>query len=71
MVYDEMYYSEEWHRGWVRVKNKFGFLDEYGQVVIPIKYDAAEIFNAQGQAFVKLGTRLFYINVNGKEEEEK
>ncbi|MFA6278161.1 MAG: WG repeat-containing protein [Pedobacter sp.] len=71
IIYDEVYYSEEWHRGWVRIKNKFGFLDEYGQVIIPIKYDAAEIFNNQGQAFVKLGDREFYINVSGKEEEEK
>jgi hypothetical protein len=67
LIYDEMgYYDPELKRTRAGIGDKLGFLDEYGDVAIPIKYEYAEIFS-QGKARVMLGGRAFFIDASGKE----
>ncbi len=48
------------------IKEKIGYLDELGNVAIPIQYDYAEIFS-MGKARVRLNGRVFFIDAEGKE----
>ncbi|WP_028297065.1 WG repeat-containing protein [Olivibacter sitiensis] len=45
---------------------KYGFLNKDGTTVIPFQYDEAEMFMAD-KAKVRVGTRSFFIDRNGKE----
>jgi hypothetical protein len=62
-------YEEDVKRTRVGIKDKFGFLDELGNVAIPVQYEYAEIFG-KGKARVMLNGRQFFIDPNGKEVAE-
>lgn len=49
----------------VALNDRWGYLDDSGQLVIPCAYDAAESFR-HGLARVTLGNRLAYINLHGE-----
>ena len=67
LIYDEVgYYDDEVKRLRVGKGDKYGFLDELAQVVIPVQYEYAEIFS-KGKARVMLNGRQFFIDPNGKE----
>lgn len=67
LVYDEVgYYDPEVKRLRVGKGEKYGFLDELAQVVIPVQYEYAEIFD-KGKARVMLNGRQFFIDPDGKE----
>ena len=67
LVYDEVgYYDPEVKRLRVGKGEKYGFLDELAQVVIPFQYEYAEIFD-KGKARVMLNGRQFFIDPDGKE----
>jgi hypothetical protein len=67
LVYDKVgYYDPEVKRIWVRCGDRYGFLDEHAKVVIPLKYEYAEIFS-RGKAKVILDGRTFFIDPDGNE----
>lgn len=71
LEYSELYGAEPpINRGWAKVGNKYGFLNEHGVAVIPLIYDYAEIFDTRGHARVELKGRSFEIDVNGTEIRE-
>ena len=45
----------------VNTNNKYGFIDEIGDVIVPLKYDCAESFSG-GLAAVKLNDKWGMIN---------
>lgn len=49
-----------------RIENKFGFIDEHGKIVIPIKYDYCNDFE-NGISIVKLNEKFGAINEKGEE----
>ena len=49
----------------VRVKDKWGFIDPTGKLVIKPQFDDADQFS-EGLASVRQGTRWFYINLRGQ-----
>lgn len=70
LIYDEVgYYDPQVKRLRVGKGDKYGFLDELAQVVIPIHYEYAEIFD-HGKARVMLNGRAFFIDPDGKEVPE-
>ncbi len=67
LIYDYVgNYDPEIKRIPVVRNNRYGFLDEHAKVVIPLKYEYAEIFN-RGKARVVLDGRSFFINPDGIE----
>jgi hypothetical protein len=70
LIYDEMgYFQPEVRRTRAGIKEKFGYLDELGNVAIPSQYEYAEIFD-KGKARVMLNGRDFFIDPDGKEVPE-
>jgi hypothetical protein len=70
IVYDDVgFYDPEVKRIRVTRNNLHGFLDEHAKVVIPVKYERAQVFN-HGKARVELDGRAFYINPDGIEVPE-
>lgn len=49
----------------VRVSNKWGFINLYGNLVIDPQFDSAGSFS-EGLAFIKKGDKKFYINESGQ-----
>ncbi len=67
LIYDRIgYYDADVKRIWVRKDNRYGFVDEYGKVAIPVEYEYAEVFD-RGKARVRLNGRDFFIDPDGKE----
>jgi len=62
-------YEEDVDRTRVGIHEKYGFLDQLGEVAIPVQYEYAEVF-AKGKARVMLNGRQFFIDPDGKEVEE-
>lgn len=62
-------YQPEVKRTRAEIKEKVGYLDELGNVAIPIQYEYAEIFD-KGKARVMLNGRGFFIDPDGKEVAE-
>lgn len=60
------YLDEPENRTRVGIKGLLGYLDESGNVAIPLQYEYAEGF-AKGKARVRLKGRDFFIDPNGKE----
>lgn len=60
-------YAEPFSSGFAVVKtdNKFGFIDQSGEIAIAAKYDYASGF-PEGLAFVKSGNETMFINKNGE-----
>ncbi len=70
LVYTEItMYQPEVKRSRAVINEKVGFLDELGNVAIPIQYEYAEIFD-KGKARVMLNGRQFFIDPMGKEVAE-
>ncbi|MEO8067840.1 MAG: WG repeat-containing protein [Flavobacteriales bacterium] len=70
LIYDDMlYYDPEENRTRAGIGGKYGYLDAYGQVAIPVQFEYAEIFN-KGKARVALNGRQYFIDHEGKEVEE-
>lgn len=70
LEYDEVgYYDPEIKRIRVGKGDRYGFLDEYAKVVIPVQFEYAEIFH-RGKARVMLNGRTFFIDPNGNEVPE-
>lgn len=53
-------------RTWVAIHDRYGFLDEFANAVIPVVYEDAHMFK-DGKALVMLNGREFYIDPNGNE----
>ncbi len=67
LIYTEItMYQPEVKRSRAVIKEKIGYLDELGNVAIPIQYEYGEIFD-KGKARVILNGREFFIDPNGKE----
>ena len=67
LIFDEVgYYAPEVKRIWVSRNSRYGFLDEHAKVVVPVKYEYAEIFD-RGKAKVVLNGRTLFINPDGME----
>ena len=67
LIYDEVgYYDPEVKRLRVGAGNRYGYLDELAEVVIPVQYEYAEIFDKR-KARVMLNGRQFFIDRDGKE----
>lgn len=49
----------------VRKDSKYGFVNKYNKIVVPIKYDSVKQFTSQ-MARVKVGSLYGYINLSGK-----
>ena len=70
------YFDEEadwkFYEGMLRVEKnkKYGFVNKAKELVIPIKYDAANSFS-EGLALVELRNKRFYIDKTGREFREK
>ncbi len=65
--YEEIgYYDPESKRTIVRGGTKLGYLDEYGQIAVPVQFEYAEVFT-RGKARVLLNGRDIDIDVNGEE----
>lgn len=61
-------YDAETDRFCVKDKDKWGFMDSKGNVVIPCRYDSVEPFDYRwGIALVTTGKRSFYVDCNGVE----
>ncbi|MBL0046249.1 MAG: WG repeat-containing protein [Flavobacteriales bacterium] len=70
LIYTEItMWQPEVKRSRAVIKEKVGFLDELGNVAIPIQYEYAEIFD-KGKARVMLNGRQFFIDPMGKEVAE-
>ncbi len=70
LIYDEVgYYDPEVKRLRVGKGDKYGFLNELAEVVIPVVYEYAEIFD-KGKARVMLNGRQLFIDPDGKEVAE-
>ncbi|MBP6575301.1 MAG: WG repeat-containing protein [Flavobacteriales bacterium] len=70
LIYDDvLYFDPEEDRTRAGIKDKFGYLDAYGNAVIPVQYDYAEIFR-KGKARVAINGRDFFIDRNGNEVPE-
>lgn len=70
LIYDDVgYYDPAVKRIRVSKNERHGFLDEHAKVVIPVKYEDAEIFD-RGKARVVLNGRSFFINPEGVEVPE-
>ena len=70
LIYDYVgNYDPEIQRIPVVRNERHGFLDEHAKVVIPVKYEYAEVFN-RGKARVVLDGRRFFVNPDGKEVPE-
>ncbi len=70
LIYDEVgYYDPEIKRIPVSTNGRHGFLDDHANVVIPVVYDYAEVFD-RGKAQVVRNGRTFYINPDGIEVSE-
>ena len=65
--YDSCYYSWDNEIATVKLNNKWGFIDNKGKKITPIKYDFARSFN-DGHAIVKLNGKWGYVDTNGKEK---
>ena len=64
IIYDELdLYSEGLSAA--KIKEKYGFLDRKGKVVIPFMFDEADGFNALGLALVKKKSKYGLINKKG------
>ncbi len=67
LVYEEVgTYDPQTKRIRVAQKDRYGFLDEYAKVAIPLIYEYAEVFD-HGKARVELRGRDFFIDPNGVE----
>ena len=67
LIYTEIgMWQPEVERSRAVINEKVGFLDELGNVAIPIQYEYAEIFD-KGKARVMLNSRQFFIDPMGKE----
>ncbi|MBK8340209.1 MAG: WG repeat-containing protein [Flavobacteriales bacterium] len=67
LIYTEIgMWQPEVKRSRAVIKEKVGYLDEFGNVAIPIQYAYAEIFD-KGKARVMLNGREFFIDPEGKE----
>jgi hypothetical protein len=53
-------------RAWVRLNRKCGFVDEHGNVVIPLKYDNVGIFR-NGRASIRFGECWGKVDLDGNE----
>lgn len=51
------------------IDGKCGFIDQTGEVVIPLIYDDACYFNKDGKAKVKLNGETFFIDLKGNRVE--
>jgi len=70
LIYGEIVmYQPEVKRCIAGINGKFVFLDENGNVAIPVQYDYASIFS-KGKARVRLNGKDFFIDPNGKEVQE-
>ena len=70
LIYSEVgMYQPEVKRTRVSKGVKLGYLDELGNVAIPLQYEYAEIFD-KGKARVMLDGRQFFIDPRGKEVAE-
>lgn len=70
LIYTEIgMWQPEVKRARAAIKDKLGYLDERGNVAIPIRYGYAEIFD-KGKARVMLNGREFFIDPAGKEVAE-
>ena len=67
LIYDDMlYYDPEENRTRAGINGKYGYLNELGEVAIPVQFEYAEIFD-KGKARVMLNGRQYFIDHNGKE----
>ncbi len=67
LIYDDVgYYDPNVKRIDVSRNERHGFLDEHAQVIIPLIYEYAEVFD-RGKARVVLNGRTFFINPDGIE----
>lgn len=70
LIYTEItMYQPEVKRSRAVIGEKIGYLDELGNVAIPIQYEYGEIFD-KGKARVMLNGRDFFIDPDGKEVSE-
>jgi hypothetical protein len=70
LIYTEItMYQPEVKRSRAVIGEKIGYLDELGNVAIPIQYEYGEIFD-KGKARVILSGRQFFIDPDGKEVAE-
>ena len=67
LIYTEItMYQPEVKRSRAVIKEKIGYIDELGNVAVPIQYEYGEIFD-KGKARVILNGREFFIDPDGKE----
>ena len=70
LIYTEItMYQPEVKRSRAVINDKVGYLDDSGNVAIPIQYEYGEIFD-KGKARVMLNGRDFFIDADGKEVAE-
>ncbi|MBR1653338.1 MAG: WG repeat-containing protein [Clostridia bacterium] len=53
----------------VRLNRKWGYVNENGNVIIPVKYDAPADFDETGKALVRRDREYIYITETGEEHE--
>jgi len=67
IIYDAFgYFQEDVNRTIVGIKGVLGYLDEVGNLAIPLQFDYAESF-VKGKARVRRNGRDYFIDPNGKE----
>lgn len=71
-IYDEVtMYQDEVKRSVVGIKGKFGYIDDRGEVVIPLTFDYATIFSRGKAGIGVIGHPRYFIDPNGKEVPEE
>ena len=50
---------------YVKIKNKYGYINASGKVVVKATYDRADVFQ-NGLAYVEKNGKAYYINKKGK-----
>ncbi|HSL54938.1 MAG TPA: WG repeat-containing protein, partial [Pyrinomonadaceae bacterium] len=53
------------HRAAVRIKEKWGYVNELGEMIIPPQFDNADTFS-EGLAFVRLNDEGYFIDTSGR-----
>lgn len=67
-VYAEVYKCNNGYYN-VRMNRKWGYVNEEGKIIIPLKYDAPADFDGTGKALVRRDREFFYVNEAGEEHE--